>query len=82
MALRDRLVADWRHSWRFLSVQLSWAAGALSSAIIAAAPGLAIDVLKAPLPVRLAAAVAVAAAIIVLPWLARILKQGGRDGRD
>jgi hypothetical protein len=28
MALRDRLVADWRQSWRFFSVQIGIAAGA------------------------------------------------------
>lgn len=83
--LRGRLIADWRGSWRFLSVQLGIAAGLLSSAIISAAPTLAIEVLRAPLLERAIVGVMVGAAVIVLPWLARILKQkpkGVCDGRD
>jgi hypothetical protein len=79
MKLTDRLIADWRGSWRFLSVQFGIAAGLLSSAIISAAPGLVIEVLRAPLLERAIVAVMVGAAVVLLPWLARILKQGGGD---
>jgi hypothetical protein len=80
--MKLHLVDDWRQSWRWLSVQLSWGAGALSAAIIAAAPGLAFAVLTAPLWQRLVVGGAVAAAIIVLPWLARILKQPSKVACD
>jgi hypothetical protein len=79
---RSRLIADWRQSWRLFSVQLGIAAGLLSAAIISAAPGLLFAVLHAPPLERALFATMVGAAITFLPWLARVLKQGGGDGGD
>lgn len=80
--LRDRLIADWRGSWRFLSVQIGIGAGLLSSAIISAAPGLVVDLLQAPLLQRILVGLMLGAAVTFLPWIARIFKQGGRHGCD
>jgi H+/Cl- antiporter ClcA len=78
----ERLIADWRQSWRFFSVQIGIGAGLLSSAIIAAAPGLIVDLLQAPLIQRVVVGLMLGAAVTFFPWLARIFKQGGRDGCD
>jgi hypothetical protein len=75
--MKLRLVEDWKQSWRWLSVQLGVGAGALSAAIIGAAPGLALQALTLPVGARILVAGMVGAAVIVLPWFTRVLKQGG-----
>jgi hypothetical protein len=80
--MKLHLVDDWRQCWRWLSVQLSLGAGALSAAIIGAAPSLALSVLTAPPRVRIVLGLMVGAAIIVLPTLARILKQSSKGACD
>ena len=73
--MKTKLIDNWRQSWKFLSVQIGIAAGALSTAIIWAVPGLLISVLRAPLEERIFVGVMFGAAITFLPWLARVWKQ-------
>lgn len=79
---RAHLIADYRQSWRFLSVQIGIAAGLLSTAIITSAPGLLLAVLRAPLLERALLAAMFGCAVTFLPWLARVLRQGGGDGGE
>lgn len=80
MALRDRLIPDARQSWRFLSVQVNAGIAAIVAATTAAAPGLIVEVLRAPLLERIVVGVMVGAALLLTHWGARIVKQGGGDG--
>ena len=82
MALRDRLIEDWRGSWRLLSVQMGWASGAVSAAIIAAVPSLVINMLTMDLKGRIIVGLLIGAGVAFLPWLARILKQGKKGCDD
>lgn len=79
MKFTDRLIADWRGSWRFLSVQVNAAIAALAAAVFAAAPGLVVGVLHAGPLERIVVGGMIAAAIIVPHWVARVFRQGGDD---
>lgn len=80
--MKIRLIDDWRRSWRFGSVWLAWAAAALSGSIIAAAPGLVVQALTAPLATRIVIAAMVALAVAASAWSTRILAVQKKDKSD
>lgn len=78
--MKINLVTDWRQSWRWASVRLSWAVGLIPT-LIAAYPNEAAEAFRAlsgtvrDYPI---AAVALSVIAVAIPWVARIitLKKG------
>lgn len=76
-----KLIDDWRHSWKFGSVWLAWAAGAISTAIIGYAPSLVVQFLQSDFRTRIVIGAMLGFAMVAGAWSSRIftVKKGSSD---